>query len=316
MMKFALFLGCTIPARLEQYESASRAVLGKLGVELVDIKAFNCCGYPLRNVDFKAFALASARNLALAESEGLDVLALCQCCYGSLKKADHLIKENGELKDELNEALKRDGLRYSGEIEVLHLLQVLSKEIGIDAIREKVEIPFEGLKIATHYGCHLLRPSKVVQFDDPIAPTIFDTLIESTGAESVDWERKLECCGAPVWGVNDDLSKDLMTRKLDDGRAAGADYICTACPYCQIQFDTVQDAILQADGGSPPLPAVVYPQLLGLSMGIDRSVLGLDGNRLSIDGIVDRLSNPNKNEEAEAATPPNKVNSTGEPDGT
>jgi len=290
-MNFALFLGCTIPARLSQYESSSRAVLGKLGVGLYDIEEFNCCGYPLRNLSFKTFVLSSARNLALAQKEDLNVMALCKCCYGSLRKVDHLMKENAPLREEINTTLEREGLRYEGGIEVRHLLSVLYHQVGIESIREKMERAYEGLKIATHYGCHVLRPSQVVQFDDPVAPSIFDQLVEVTGAESVDWATKLECCGAPAWGINDDLSMDLTQKKLKDGRQSGADYLCAACPYCHIQFDTVQGAILSQRGTDHRLPSILYPQLLGLAMDIDGEVLGLEMNQVPIDGIGGFLSN-------------------------
>jgi heterodisulfide reductase subunit B len=115
IMKFALFLGCNIPARLTQYESSARAVLEELGVGLVEIKAFNCCGYPIRNLDFRSFLLAAARNLALAEKDNLDVISLCKCCYGSLKKADHLMREDGTWREEINRALEKEGLQYKGD---------------------------------------------------------------------------------------------------------------------------------------------------------------------------------------------------------
>jgi heterodisulfide reductase subunit B len=284
-MDFALFLGCTIPARLNQYESSSRAVLGKLGVGLVDIREFNCCGYPLRNISFKAFVLCSARNLALAEKENLNVMTLCQCCYGSLKKVDYLMKENAALRREINAVLEREDMKYEGNIEVKHLLSVLYHEVGIESITETIEKPYRGLKIATHYGCHVLRPSKIVQFDDPVAPSIFDRLVEVTGAESIDWPTKLECCGAPSWGINDGLSMDLTEKKLRDGKQSGADYLCVACPYCHIQFDTVQKAIYSERGKDHRLPSILYPQLLGLSMGIDSETLGLEMNQIPIDGI-------------------------------
>jgi heterodisulfide reductase subunit B len=289
-MEFALFLGCTIPARLNQYESSSRAVLGKLGVGIVDIREFNCCGYPLRNISFKTFVLSSARNLALAEKKNLSVMTPCQCCYGSLKKVDHLMKENGSLRKEINTTLEREGLKYEGGIEVKHLLSVLYHEVGIESIREKMERNYEGLKIATHYGCHVLRPSKVVEFDDPVAPTIFDQLVEVTGAESVDWATKLDCCGAPVWGINDELSMDLTERKLKDGSKSGADYLCSACSYCHVQFDTVQKSFLSQRGTETRLPPILYPQLLGLTMDIDGEILGLEMNQVSIDGIEGFLS--------------------------
>ena len=289
-MKYALFLGCTIPARLNQYESSSRVVLGKLGVGLADIREFNCCGYPLRNLSFKTFVLSSARNLALAEKVNLNVMALCKCCYGSLKKVDHLMRENTSLRKEINETLEREGLKYRGNIEVRHLLTVLYHEVGVESIRERMEKTYDGLKIATHYGCHVLRPSQVVQFDDPVAPSIFDRLVEATGAESIDCTTKLECCGAPVWGVNDDLSMDLTQKKLKDGKQSGADYLCAACPYCHIQFDTVQKAILSQRNTDHRLPSILYPQLLGLTMGIDGETLGLEMNDVPLDGIEGFLS--------------------------
>jgi len=289
MMEFALFLGCTIPARLNQYESSSRAVLEKLGVGLIDIREFNCCGYPLRNIDFKVFILSSARNLALAEKKNLNVMTLCKCCYGSLKKADVLMKENASLKKEVNATLEKEGLAYEGRVEVKHLLSVLHKDIGIEAIKEKIAMTFKGLRIATHYGCHVLRPSQVVGFDDPVAPTLFDQLVEATGAESVDWAMKVECCGAPLWGVNDKLSMDLTLKKLNNGKKSGADYVCAACPYCHIQFDKVQKMILSQRNVDHPLPSILYTQLLGMSMGVEKKSLGLESNEIPISRIEELL---------------------------
>ncbi|MBL7178885.1 MAG: CoB--CoM heterodisulfide reductase iron-sulfur subunit B family protein [Pseudomonadota bacterium] len=291
-MKFALYIGCNIPARLKQYESSARAVLRKFDVGVTDIREFNCCGYPVRNMDHTAFVLASARNLALAARENLSVISLCKCCFGSLKKADHLIKENAALRAEINRILEKEGLKYDGDIEVKHFLSVLFHDIGIKTLKEKIEKPFSDLKIATHYGCHVLRPSKIVQFDDPVVPSIFDQLVEVTGARSIDWPMKLECCGAPVWGINDDLSMRLTEKKLADGDKAGADYLCTACPFCQMQFDTVQQMMRSGRSTDLQLPSVLYPQLLGLSLGIDRDLLGLEMNRLSLQGIEDFVRVP------------------------
>ena len=289
-MKYALFLGCTIPARLTQYDRASRAVLDKLDVGVVDIREFNCCGYPLRNINFNAFVLLAARNLALAEQDDLDVMTLCQCCFGSLKKAHHLLKEDALLQKEVNSHLEKEGLRYTGGIEVKHLLQVLYHDAGITSIQKEVKKMYEGLKIATHYGCHILRPSQVVQFDDPVSPTLFDQLIEITGAQSIYWPMRLECCGAPLRGINDELSMDLSKKKIEDGRQMGAEYLCVACPYCHLQFDTVQERMPAEKRMDNRLPSILYPQLLGLCMGIDERILGLEMNRIPLDSIKDFLS--------------------------
>jgi heterodisulfide reductase subunit B len=291
MKQFALFLGCTIPARLLHYESAARAVLGQLGVGIIDIKEFNCCGYPLRNMNFEAFILLSARNLALAEKKGLDIMALCQCCFGTLKKAHVLLTEDESLRREVNAVLAKEGLHYEGGkrgVEVWHLLQVLYHEVGVKAIKRHIMRPFAGLRIAAHYGCHVLRPSSVVQFDDPVSPTLFDELVKVTGAESVFWQRRLDCCGAPLRGVNDELSTALTRKKLDAGMDAGADYLCVACPYCQIQFDTVQG------GENHRLPILLYPQLLGLCMGINKKALALEANQVPLTGIEGFLAEEKK----------------------
>lgn len=290
MMKYALFSGCNIPARVSQYEDSSRAVLKKAGVELVDIPEFNCCGYPMQNIDQRAFLFSAAKNLALAEQAGLDILVMCKCGYGSLKKAEHIMKEDGDPREEVNRLLAEKGLKYDGKIQIKHLLSVLYHDVGIDTLESKISGSYKGLRLATHYGCHALRPSKITRFDDPVAPTLFDELVEITGAESVDWTSKLECCGAPLTGINDGLSMDLTKKKLRDGKKAGAHYLCTACPFCHLQFDTVQKMMVSHNGNEEYLASILYPQLLGLCMGIDKETLGISMNQLDISGVASFLT--------------------------
>ena len=273
-MKYALFLGCTIPARLPQYELSARAVLDKLKVELIDIKEFNCCGYPLENTDLKASILAASRNLALAERENLDMLVLCKCGFGMMKKAAYLLKESPSLKKEINDTLKKEGLEYQGTKQIKHILSVLYHDIGLSSIEEHITTP-QDLKIATHYGCHALRPGNIVEFDDPANPTIFDKLVELTGAQSIPWQARLDCCGAPVLGINDELSMDLTEKKLLSARQSGADLLCTSCPYCQIQFDTVQKTIIKdRKRENTFLAPILYTQLLAASLGIEGEGVG------------------------------------------
>jgi heterodisulfide reductase subunit B len=295
-MKYALFLGCNIPARVEQYDMSARAVLRQVDVQLTDIREFNCCGYPMRNADQKSFLFSSAVNLALAEKAGLDIMTLCKCCFGSLKEAAHVLQDDPDLQAEINRMLADRGLKYDGNVQVKHFLSVLYHDVGVDTLKSKVSASYKDIKIATHYGCHALRPSKVTQFDDPVAPSLFDKLVEITGAKSVDWTSKLECCGAPVLGVNDDLSMKLTERKLADGRKAGADYLCSACPYCHLQFDTVQ-GMMVSNNGNDPLASILYPQLLGLSMGIDEKTLGIEMNRLDISGVTSFIDSGVENAE-------------------
>lgn len=273
---FAFFSGCTIPVQLKYYESSSRAILSALEVGLVDIPEFNCCGYPLRNINREAFVLSAIRNLALAEARELDLLCLCQCGYGTFRMAAHLMARDEHLNREINGLLSEEGLRFEGRTQAKHLLSVLFHDIGLENLKEKIARPYENLQIAVHYGCHALRPSTVVQFDDPVSPTLFDRLVEITGAECVAWPAKLDCCGGPLSGIHDALSMDFAEKKIVDAQRAGAHYIATACPYCQIQFDTVPRRISFERGTDHPVPAIVYTQLLGVAMGIDKRILGLD----------------------------------------
>ena len=290
MSNYALFLGCTIPRRVEQYDLSARAVLKALEVEVADIREFNCCGYPLKNAEMDTSVLFAARNLALAEKRGLNVMTLCKCCFGNLKKVNHSLREDDRLRDRANAILSTEGLAYTGSVEVTHFLTVLHREVGLATVKKSVTRSYKDLKIATHYGCHALRPSDITAFDNPVAPVIFDQLVMATGAQSVEWPLKLECCGAPVMGSNDELSMDLTKRKLAGAKESGADYLCVGCPWCQVQFDTVQEVISSQGGGNHRLPSILYPQLLGLAMGIDARALGLRMNTLDISGLEHHLS--------------------------
>ena len=284
-MKFVMMRCCTTPIVLPEYEWSTNAVMEKLGIELIDVAELGCCGYPLRNISFRAHILASARNLALTEKENLDLLTVCNCCYGTLRYVDNLMKDDASIRKEVNTTLEKEGLRYEGDIQAKHILQVLYDDVGIETIRDMIVKPFDGLRIATHYGCRILRPSKVAQFDKPHFPTKFDELVEVTGAQSIEWPKKLECCGSPLWGINNELSLDLTESKLKGAKESGADYLCVACSYCQIQFDRVQRILLIQRGPGLKLPSVLYPQLLGLSLGIDGETLGLQMNKVSITDI-------------------------------
>jgi len=275
MKKFALFIGCNIPAKVEQYETSARAVLKKLDIDIVDIKAFNCCGYPLKNTDQTAWLLSSARNIALAEQKGFEILTLCKCCFGSLKKANAVLNEDNNIKLEINKILEKEGLQYQGNSSISHYLSILHDDITIEDLNKKTIDHYNDLNIATHYGCHALRPSEIMKFDDPVSPTLFDNLVEVTGAKSIEWPSKLDCCGAPVLGINNDLSYDLTEKKLSNAKKAGADFICVACPWCYMQFDKIQGQIALKRNSEYNLPSILYTQLLGLRLGIGQKELGI-----------------------------------------
>jgi len=284
-MTYVVFAGCNIPARVVQYEEATLAVFQKLDIGLYQIPEFNCCGYPIRPLNRDAFVLSSAKNLAMAEETGFDMLVMCKCCYGNLKKAQHLLDHDGALNARIQKLLSKESLSYKGGLRIKHLLSVLAEDVGVETLKSHITKKFQNLSVAPSYGCHALRPSTITQFDHPVTPEIFETLVQITGAYSVDWSKKLECCGAPLMGINDNLSKELMIKKVEDARKSGANYLCTSCPYCHMQFDPIQKQHIEENGNLEPLASILYPQLLGLAMGIDGKKLGIEKNQLDISEI-------------------------------
>src|SRR4030042_3732492 len=274
-MKILLFPGCKVPYYVPQYETASRLVLSKFNVEIEDLE-FNCCGYPVRFLDFKSFIFSSARNIALAGKKGLPLVCLCKCCYGTLRYADLLLKQYEDLRKEINGLLKDDGLHYPDQVEIKHLLNVFYEDILPENIQKKNVRSFQTFKVAAHYGCHILRPHDVVHFDEPVNPNKFERLIEATGASGVDWPLRLQCCGDSLYGKNDVLAQELGEKKMRSAKEAGADLICVGCTHCQMQFDRIGTNLKDKGKTETVLPTILYPQLLGLSLGLDASALGID----------------------------------------
>ena len=288
-MKLALQRCCTTPIFLKQYETSTDAILGRLGVQLTD-KALNCCGYPLKNYNYKAHVLASARNLSIAEKRKVNIMTFCNCCYGTLKEVNQRLRADRTLSAEINGKLEKEALKYEGGVEIRHLMEVFYNDLGPERIRKHIVKKFKGLKVAIHYGCHILRPRDLVQFSGPGTAAVFDDLVAMTGADLVPWHLQPECCGAPMWGIDDDLSAALTRKKIENARASGADYFCLACSYCHVQFDRVQKRLLDEGSITEPMPTILFTQLLGLSMGIDPNILGIWKNQIDISPILDCIN--------------------------
>ncbi len=288
-MKYAFFQGCNIPIRIKQYASSTEAVFKTFGIELAVVPDFNCCGYPARNVDEKAYLLPSVRNMAIAEKMGLDIVVICNCCFASLQKAKSVMAEDSRLKDELNGFLTKESLQYSGKVQIKHFLTVLYEDIGIEKIKSRLVNRINDLNVSVIHGCHMLRPREITTFDDSFVPRITDELVQLTGVTSLDWRGKLECCGAALAGINPELSNKLLQEKISGAEAAGADFMTPVCAYCHLQFDTAQKNIQGTSADGKLLPVLLYPQLLGLCLGIDEQLLGIDQNSTIETADIERL---------------------------
>lgn len=277
-MKYAFFQGCNIPIRIKQYAQATEAVLNTFNIHLEVVDDFNCCGYPARNVDEKAYLLPSVRNIAVAEKLGLDVMVICNCCFASLQKAKNVMETDSLLKDEFNTILAKEGLNYTGITQIKHFLTVIYEDIGPETIKKKLVKMFTDLNVSVIHGCHILRPREITMFDDSFVPKLTEELLGTTRAKSVDWRGKLECCGAALAGINNDVSHKLLAEKIIGAQAAGADFVTPICSYCHLQFDTTQLHLLEEKKTGKLLPVLLFPQLLGLCLGIEDKLLGISKN--------------------------------------
>ena len=289
-MKLALYLGCTIQTEQYAYEMSAREVLPKLGVELVDLEDANCCGYPIKSISILSWIYLSARNLALAEKKGLNILPLCNGCELSLCEAKYYMETRPDLKDLVNSMLRSEGLEYAGKVEVIHSLNVLHDVIGVDKIKKLVTKPSKGLRFASHYGCHAIWTSNMKRADDPEVPQKLEELIRTLGADSEDYPERLECCGSGLSMFSGKTTLSIAGSKLKKIQNYGFDGMITICPFCMKMFDARQRAI-KANMNDPSLnfPILYYTQLLGLCMGIEAEKLGLNLNRSPIDSLLKRI---------------------------
>lgn len=286
-LKYLLFLGCVIPYRIVSYETSSRKVLKKLGVELVEMPEFNCCGLPIDGVNHDAMLMLAARNLCLAEQQNLNILALCPGCAGTLRKVNRSLQEDKKLKERVNGYLKEIGMEFKGgKIAVRHLIQALVEDVGIETIKDAVVKPLAGLKVTEHNGCHVLRPAKYIGFDDPENPVLLKRLIEATGAECLDYMYETDCCGAPIIGVNDKIPLYLAGDKLRNVKAVNAQALITVCPFCHMMFDINQPRIERLLSERFGIPVLHYPQLLGLAMGFTPKEMALEELRVDATKIL------------------------------
>jgi len=292
--KYLMFLGCAIPYRVSAFEISARKVLDRLGVELQEMPEFNCCGLPLDPVSHEIMLILAARNLALAEREGLNIVTLCPGCAGTLKKVNRMLKEDKDLREDINGHLKEAGLEFNGTSEARHLIQLLVEDVGLEKIKNSVTRPLAMLKVAEHNGCHILRPREYVGFDDPEDPKTLKTLIEATGASCLDYMDETECCGAPSVGVSDKVALGLARDKLNHLKVVDAEAMITICPFCHIMYDTNELRIEKMFNEVYGIPILHYPQLLGLAMGMRPEDLAFSELRVDVSKILNKVLNGGK----------------------
>jgi len=289
-MSYNYFLGCVIPGRLPFLEASARKTFEKIGIKVGDQAKYSCCPDPtgVAQLDHETFLALGARNLCLFEESKKNILSLCSGCTETLKTVKHILDNDNEEKEKINSKLKVIGKNYKGTIDIKHFAEVLYE--NIDKIKEKIKKPLNDLKVAGHPGCHYLRPSEIINWDDPLNPKTLDELIDAIGADSVDYSLKNDCCGNPLEKSDKDISLNMLESKLKSMKEAGAECIVCVCPACYQQFDFNQREINKKKNSDYNFPVFYITELIAIALGIDSEKLGFNFHRIKVNDVLQKIS--------------------------
>ncbi len=292
MSKVSLFLGCLVPNRYPGIEKATKLCLDMLEVDWVELVGASCCPAPgvFRSFDEASWLAVASRNIILSEEMERDVLTICNGCYGSLADANIKLTSSEQLRHKTNEHLAVVGREFKGIVDVRHIIEYLYREAGPERIAASVARKLD-LKVAVHYGCHMLKPSADRDAGSVERPVFFDDLVRATGCESVAYPDKMACCGAGG-GVRSGLregSLAMTEHKLEILDNYDVDCIVNACPFCHMQFDAGQVEINKSKGTAYDIPVLHYTQLLGLALGFSAEELGIDLNAVVSAKLMEKL---------------------------
>ncbi len=289
-MSYNYFLGCVIPGRLPFLEASARKTFEKIGMKVGDQANCSCCPDPTgaAQLDHESFLALGARNLCLFEKSKSNVLSLCSGCTESLKTIKYILDNDNEKKEVINSKLKAIGMSYKGNIDIKHFAEVLYE--NIEKIKKMVKKPLKDLKVAGHPGCHYLRPSEIMNWDDPLNPQTLDKLIEIIGADPVDYNLKNDCCGNPVEKTDKEISLIMLENKLKSMKEAGTDCIAVICPACFQQFDFNQREINKRNNTDYNFPVFYITELIALAMGMNTEKLGLNFHRIKVNDVLQKIT--------------------------
>jgi heterodisulfide reductase subunit B len=286
MKEYAYFPGCSLEKMALSYHLSAVETTHKLGVELKELEDWNCCGATTYfHVDeLLAYTLA-ARNLAMAEKEGLDLVAPCSACYKNSYFTNVYLKEDPDLAEHINFALQEDNLQYSGSTAVRHLIEVFVHDVGLEEVRSKVSHLLDGLRVAPYYGCQIVRPKK--DGEDVEQPQYFEELLSAIGADPIDYyPLKVYCCGGSLILTSRRAALNMVRNLLQSAVDSDAAVIATACPMCQINLECYQKQVNQEFGTELSIPVMYFTQLVGLAMGIAPERLGIGKELVSAAPIL------------------------------
>jgi succinate dehydrogenase / fumarate reductase cytochrome b subunit len=297
-LKYALYPGCAAKGATPELYQSTMAIIGRLGIEVVELTASSCCGAGVVAEADPDVALAlNARTFAQAEQLGLDVMTICGTCQGVMGAANKRLKTEPGLRERINRVLEPAGMTYRGTVQVKHLLWIVVSEVGLQRLGEQVRVSMEDFRIAPFYGCYILRPSWDLGFDDPENPTSLEKVIRAVGGEPVAYAGRTKCCGFPIILEKEAIAVAMAGTNMKEAKDGGADFMVTPCPLCHMSLDIYQDRAGKAVNTHLNLPILHLPQLLGLAMGIPPKDLGVSRHLVPVDSII-RLTEKKRAEAA------------------
>ncbi len=291
-LRYAFYPGCAAKGATPELYTATVAVAPLLGIELVELSDFNCCGAGVLNEADPDLGLAlNARTFSAAEQLGLPLMTICGTCQGITSWANKTLTEDEATRERINKILRDSGVPpYNGTVEVLHLQWVLLRDVGVEELRRRVKRPLTELSIAPFYGCYILRPSKNLGFDDPEHPKSLETLIRALGARPVEYEGKTKCCGFPLIIEKEEIALSMIGQHVGEAKEKGGDLMVTPCPLCHMSLDIYQGRAEKKAERKLSMPILHLPQLLGLALGLTPKELGMERHLVPTDSISEKLS--------------------------
>jgi len=275
-----------MPTEQYGYEVSLKAALPVLGIEVVDLEGFSCCGEPLKSINQMLTLTLSARNIAICEKEGLDILVPCPMCHLALSETKRILDSDQKMRDRINSKLAGEDLVYGGTSKLFHILDLLHDVIGLEAIKEKVKRPLSDLNFATHYGCHIFRPSEIGRPLDSENPQKMERILGVLGAKADYYPEKLDCCGGPLLPVHPETALTKTGQKLKAIQDQGFSGMALACPWCHKMYDSKQKKAGETVGAKLNVPVLYLTQLMGLAFGIEEDKLALDLNLSPVEKVL------------------------------
>lgn len=287
--KFAYYPGCIAEFSSKELNATTKALAPMLDIELLPMPAATCCGAgDIAEAKPNLYLTLNVRILSQAEEMGADVMTICNVCTLNLRRANKLVKDDPRMLEAVNEELVKAGARpYEASIDVTHLLWYLATEEGLSLLERQGPKGLNGLRVAPYYGCQLLRPSSVMGFEDPDQPQSLERLIRALGGEVADYEAKSRCCGFPIILAREAVALKESHVALSQARDAGAECMVTPCPLCHLAMDAYQQKAEQANDTEYNMPVLHLPQLIGMALGLDQSVLQFKRHMVSMEPVLD-----------------------------